>query len=243
MNKTINILISSIVAILSSTVISAAPLMLSQEKASNLKTSGLAPITVSTNFEITDANLIVLSDKHADLTLLKKGFILVPKKSNYSATIVLTARNGSIYPVNMKGGGIKTVFRMEDPLQSVNKNVKKFNFESGKMAQDARNMIKTVLLDKPLSGFEKTNAYQKVTNREYSLERIERHIGGKYIVDRWSLKNTSNTPLYFVEEDFYTEGILAVAIEKNRILKSEEIFLLTILNKNSIYEQEKRTQK
>ncbi len=243
MNKIINTLIFSIGILLLSAQLNAAPILLTQDRAITLSTTATKPVTISTNFEISDANLIVLSDKHASLTLLKKGFILIPKRSKYKATVVVVARNGAIYTINMNSGGKKAVFRVEDPIQDYDKQTKKFNFESGKMDQDARNMIKAFLLNKPISGFKKSNVYQKTNNGQFSLERVERHTGGKYILDKWILKNTSHASLYFAEEDFYTNGILAVALEKNRLLQNEEIFLILILNKNSIYENELRSQR
>lgn len=242
MKKTIDILIFSISILLLSVTLNAAPIKITQDDAVTIVSSGTSPVTVSTNFDVLNANLIVTNDSQATLTLLKKGFIIAPKKSNYKATVVLTARNGSIYAVNMSGGGKRAVFRLEDPIQDFDKFTKKFDFESGKIDQDARNIIKGILLEKKISGFKKSDAYQMVNNGQYNLERIERYTGGKYIVDRWKLTNTSGDSLYFIEEDFYTNGILAVALEKNRILDKEEVFLILMLNKHSIYEVEKRAK-
>lgn len=240
MNQITNTLIFSLFSILLSSELFAGTILLSRDKATELITSSSGPITVSTNFEISNVDLIVTSEKIATHKILRKGFILIPKKKNYNAVIVMTARNGTIYSINMRGSGIKTVFQLSDPMQTYNTMGIVFDFESGRMDTDARNIIKTILLEKKLTGFEKAPAYQAINANQYLLERVERYTGAKYVVDRWNINNTSNNTLYFEEEDFYTSGILAVAIEKNRVQPNERIFLLTIINKNSVFEAEKR---
>lgn len=242
MNKIIDTLTFSLLGLLVASSLSAAPILLSQDETLLLKTSDSSPVTVSTNFEIDDANLVVMNKDHVSIKLLKKGFILIPKVKKYAATVVITSRAGDVYALNMNGSGKKSIFKLEDPIVESNKGVKKFNFESGKMDQDARNIVKTILLNKQLSGFKKSKAYQLIPADGYTLERIERYAGLKYVVDRWSISNTSYEDLYFLEEDFYTDGILAVAIEKNRVLAQEKIFMLTILNKNTIYEKERENR-
>jgi len=240
MNKITDILTFSVLIIALSAQLSAAPLLISIDKAIEIKATSDRPITVGTNFEIETAELIVVDKEHASLKLLRKGFILIPRIAKFKVTIVLSARDGSVYTVNIEDGGKKSVFRVEDPLQLFNTSVKKFNFESGKMDQDARNIIKTILLKKPLSGFEKSLSSQTIDTEQYNLTRVERHTGSRYVVDGWNITNISNESLYFNEEDFYTSGILAVALEKNRVLKGETVFLYIIINKNTVFEAEKR---
>lgn len=237
MKKIINTLIFSVFIALS---LEAAPILLSEDKPLLLKAASARPITVSTNFVLSGADLVVVNSNIAKLKLLKRGFIFIPLRQKYDGTVVLTSKDGKLYTINLTSGGKKTVFKVEDPIQSIkDDDFKGFEFESGKIDNDARNIIKTVLLDKNLSGFKKMLSYQIIKGNQFNMIRTERYIGGKYILDKWELVNTSAVPLYFNEEDFYTEGILAVAIEKNRVLKGERVFLMTLLNRNTVYELEK----
>ena len=70
--------------------------------------------------------------------------------------------------------------------------------------------------------------------KDFILERNKRFIGKKYIADIWMGLNTTDKTIYIDEEEFYTKGILAVAIEKNKIVANESFYLILILNKSSI---------
>ena len=239
MKQTINILIFKLLMLFAASIAAASPIYLSQDSLLELETKGDRPVTITTNFEIEDLKLITIEDNEVQLEILKKGFVLIPKSRGYKATIVLSARDGSIYTISLSGGGKKAMFRLDDPMQTYNKKGKAFEFESARIDTDARNIIKTILLNKKLAGFKKEKAYQSIKVKQYNISRIERYVGGKYVVDRWVIKNTTLDSLYFNEEDFYTEGVLAVAVEKNRVLTGESIFLITILNKHSIYNKAK----
>lgn len=215
----------------------AQPILLTEEKPAKLTTESSRPITVKTNFLIKDAKLIIRDKDDASIELLPKGFIVVPMKRKYKATVVLSAQNGSLYTVDLDSGGDQAVFSLEDPLQDY-KTDAKYNFETLRIDQDARNIVKAVLLEKPISGFEKHAAHSQITGNGFILQRIDRYTGSKYVVDRWNITNITNSMLTFIESDFYTQGILAVALEKYRIKPGENIYLITINNKHAIYQAE-----
>lgn len=219
------------------TTLLAKPILITEDEPVRLSVTDSRPVTVKTNFLIKDAKFIISDTDNAKLELLPKGFIVVPLKRNYNATVVLNASNGALYTVDVDSGGRQSVFNLEDPLQSY-KTDAKYNFETLRIDQDARNIVKAMLLDKPISGFEKYNSYMKVNGNGFDLERLERYNGGKYVVDRWAITNVSNEGLYFTESDFYTQGILAIALEKYKLKPNESMYMINIYNKHAIYKAE-----
>jgi len=236
MKKTI---VSLIFSNLFALALSASPVLISEDSAISLKAASNTPITVSANFEIQNADLILVNKKMAKLKLLKKGFVFIPLVQRYKGTVVLSAKDGKIYTINIQSGGEKSVLQLEDPLQTLKPSNKKIELESEKIDYDARNIIKAILLGKNLHGFKKTMAHQTIKSEQFTLTRYERYTGSKYVVDGWKITNITPDTLYFREADFYTEGILAIALQRHRVLKGESIYLYMLLNKNSVYNAEK----
>lgn len=237
MSKTINTLISSLLLSLSAY---AGTVSITTSEPASIRVKDGRPITINTNFQLKGAEILMTKSDAATLRLLEKGFVIVPSVMKYVATIVLSARDGSVYTLDVKTGGSEAVFRVEDALQGYKgKAGSKMRFESNRIDDDARNIIKAVLLDRKLSGFQKIKAVREVEGDQFLMRREYRHVGGKYVADRWSISNTTDEAIYFGEEDFYTKGIMAVAIEKNRVQPGESIYLILLVNKQSVFEAER----
>ncbi len=216
---------------------------LNSEEPSSINAISGRPVTISTNFQIQSAELLLTDEAAASLKLLEKGFVIVPSKAgSYRATIILSARDGAVYTVDFNAGAAdgSAVFKLEDQMQGFSEAEEDGEkYESSVIDQDAKNIIKSVLLGERITGFEKTKAPKVVSGTQFEMQREFRNIGNKYIADQWVITNTSKGPLSFNEEDFYTNGIAAVALEKNRILPGEKIYMILLINKNSIYNANK----
>jgi len=197
------------------------------------------PVVVDFNFKVKQAKLIQSDASGAAIETLEQGVVVIPKKSNPSGTLVVTAIDGRNYVVNIDGNGTETLQHIEDPSQEINdKSKEKIVFETDRTERDCRNIGKAILLQKPLSGFKKTIAPRQISDDEFSLKRKFRYIGGMYVADYWMLSNKTNGVLYFKESEFYTKGVLSVGLQKNRVEPGETIYMLMILNKHTIYESE-----
>ena len=239
MKKIINTLIFS-VAVGSS--LFAGSIRINNDEAAELKIAASKPNVIDFNFIVKKAKLVQASSGASSLELLDKGFIIVPKKSVIAATVVVTALDGTSYVINLQTSrkGAKSVFHLEDPLQGYkSKAGKDLKFETDTIDKDARNIVKAILLHKPISGFDKVKAERSVKGAEITMLRENRYIGSKYVADEWELKNKTEKILYFSGEDFYTKGVLAVSLEKKRIQPGESIYMITLLNKHAVYLSEK----
>jgi len=239
MKKIINILIFNVVLAVS---VAAGTIRISNDNATDLYIAASKPSVVDFNFIVKKAKLVQAFSDASSLELLDKGFILIPKKSVIAATVVVTAMDGTTYVLNMqtRRERVKSVFHLEDPMQGYkSKAQKNLRFETDKIDTDARNIVKAILLDKPLSGFEKVKAERSVSGTDIDMRRKNRYVGSKYVADRWEITNKTGKVLYFSGEDFYTKGVLAVSLQKKRIQPGESVFMITLLNKYSVYLSEK----
>lgn len=204
-----------------------------------LEVANSKPVVFDVNFKVKQAKLIQSDKGMAAVETLERGVLYIPMKSNAQGIIVLTAVDGKNYVINVSSGGDKTVFHLDDPVQEFDAKTKdKLVFETDKIVVDARNIVKAILLQKPISGFKKVAAQRSIDSDEIRLSREYRYVGGKYVADYWLIKNITNEVLYFENDEFYTPGILAVSLQKNRIEPGETAFMISILNKHTVYESE-----
>lgn len=218
---------------------------LSTDEPSTISAIDGRPITFNTNFQVQSAELLLTDETAASLKLLEKGFVVVPSKAGaYRATIVISARDGAVYTVdfNAGAGDGQAVFKLEDQMQGFSAGEESGNgerYESNEIDQDAKNIVKDVLLGDKMTGFDKTKSPKTVHASQFDMTRSFRHVGAKYIADEWMLSNNSNEAIMFQEEDFYTKGIIAVALEKNRLLPGEKAYMILLVNKTAIYNANK----
>lgn len=237
MKKTINILIFSLIF---ASVASAGVYKITREAPAEIQISTSKPCVVDFNFEVTDAKLVQSNSKSAKLELLRKGFLFVPLNTSFSASVVVTARDGGNYVVLLSPGGNQSVFHMEDALQDYDaENTSKIDYESEELDKDLRNIVKAILIQKPLSGFKKTKAHKTVKTEVMDLTRMYRYIGSKYVADYWVIKNKTNRKQDYRSSDFYTKGILGVAPEKYSLQPGASMYVVTILNKYAVYQAER----
>jgi hypothetical protein len=237
MKKTIAILTSSL-------ILSAGLLAESYKITTNtpveLEVADSKPAVLDVNFKVKQAKLIQSDKAMAAIETLEQGVLYIPMKSKAQGIVVITALDGKNYVVNINTGGDKTVFHLEDPTQEFNDDTQaELSFETDRIVTDARNIVKAILLQKPISGFKKISAERLVSSDEIKLSREYRYVGGKYVADYWLIKNITNEVLYFEADEFYTSGVLAVSLQKNRIEPGETMYMISILNKHTVYESEK----
>lgn len=236
------------IRIFSSSVLCAGVLLAGNNKISQyapleLSVSGAKPVVLDFNFNVKRAKLILSDDGAAAIEILDRGVLFIPKKEKPSGTIVVVAKDGKNYVVNLTGTGSSTVEHIEDPAQEYERKAAegKVAFETDQIDRDMRNITKAILLQKPLSGFKKVKASKKIGSGQFQMAREYRYVGGKYIADYWELENVTNETLYFEEREFYTKGVLGVGIQKNRVEPGEKVYLLLLLNKQKIYEDAKES--
>lgn len=236
------ILTSSSKLLLASAVLAsglnAGSFLIGQRAPLEVSVSGMKPSVLDFNFQIKTAKLILSDSDAAAIEVLDQGVLIIPQKSNPSGTIVLTAKDGRNYIVNVAGDGNETMHHIEDPAQEYDaQKSAKLTFETDQIDKDMRNITKAILLQKPISGFKKIESPKKIGSVQFDMERNYRYVGGKYVADYWEIVNKSNEVLYFEENEFYTKGVLGVGIQKNRVEPGERVYLLLLLNKIAVYKQ------
>lgn len=240
MKKTTAILVFSLFVSLSGL---AQTVQINSEEPTAINAVDGRPITINTNFQIKSAELLLTDETAAGMKLFEKGLVIVPSKVGaYRATVVIEARDGTVYNVDFNAGDSEgaAVFKLEDQMQGfAGSEGDADRYESNAIDSDAKNIIKSVLLGEKITGFEKTKAPRVVPGAQFDMMRSFRNIGNKYIADEWILLNKTNETISFREEDFYTNGILAVALEKNRLLPGEKGYLVLLISKSAIFNANK----
>lgn len=238
-SATLTLTFKAVVAFLAFTLtLSAGSHTIGQRAPLEVQVSGVKPSVLDFNFVISSAKLILSDEDAAAIEVLDRGVLIIPRKTHPAGTIVLTAKDGRNYVVNFAGDGNETMQHIEDPAQEYDAmQNEKLTFETDQIDADARNIVKAILLQKPISGYKKIESPKRIRTSEFEMVRDHRYVGGKYVADYWQIQNSSNEVKYFKESEFYTKGVLAVGLQKYRVEPGERIYLLLLLNKVSIYKQ------
>ena len=200
-----------------------------------IKVDTTKPLSLNFNFNIKKVNILTNEEDDTQTVLVDKGLLIIFKKADISGQIIVTNQLGNSYIVYFENDGKESLFNFIDNIFEYNeKKTVKIKAKVTIVQNEIQRIVKKILLKQKLNGFSLINSPQTITAKDFVLERDKRYIGKKYIVDVWVGMNNSAEEIFIEEEEFYTKGIIAIAIEKNNIKSGEMFYLISILNKSSI---------
>lgn len=206
-----------------------------------IKISKDGSTTLNFNFLVKTVKPILKQEDSVTVALLDKGLVIAPNIDNANGVLVVTNEKGDSYSIHFesveKSDAISDVINFDDVAYS-KEEPEEFDFESSNIEQDVTSIIKSLDNDVPLSGFEAHNSNYTISNEEFKMSRQVRHIGSKYVVERWRFQNTSKNSLYFENRDFASEGIIAISISPEEVAPGESATGYFVINKSSIIASE-----
>lgn len=214
-------------------------LKITTDEPKEIKISNTKNSLLNFNFYVKSAKLIENKEKTTKLSILDKGLVLTPLTKNANGDIVISNDKGESYFIHFEASKHyeDVIFSFKDlDYEPITSNYKKpkYNFETGKVEKDIKNIIKALMNNAKLTGFSRKSSSIKIRNPEFVMIKEARYTGAYYVVDKWYIQNTTNQELYFDEEDFYTKGIIAISITKNRLEPGETAILFSVINKASL---------
>lgn len=215
-----------------SSLLQCADFKISKNNPQKIKVDTSKPLSLNFNFNIKKVNVLTNNDKDTKTVLLDKGLLMIFKKIEVDGQIVVTNMSGDSYIIYFEHNGNENVFNFIDPIFQYNhEKTEKIKSKVTVVENDIEQIIKKILNKKKLGGFTLINSSQTIQAKDFFIQRDKRYLGKKYIIDVWVGVNSSNRPIHLDEEEFYTKGILAIALEKNNINVGETFYLISVINK------------
>jgi len=200
-------------------VLHAEKLKITNDEVLSVKISNSQPTVVNFNFFIKKIKKIFNQKNKTQVKLLDKGIVIIPDSKKTSGIIIITNEQGTSYTISFKADKDgDSIIKINDITYSKNK-VEKLNLETQNVDKDVSAIIKKLDNMDPkhlkLPGFdlEQSSFTIKSKDGSFSMTRIYRWTGKKYIVDSWIIKNLTNEPLVFKHRDFATKGVIAASVQ------------------------------
>ena len=192
-------------------------------------------------FVIQKANLTTESPD--DFSVVSKNYAVVviptavsPEKE--SGDLLVWSAQGDPYLIELKSDG-KTdkVFTIASNKIKTDIDQKAALFETGKIESDIKKLIKKMVLGEKIPGYKKVNVKKQFITPDLKMQKDFFYDGGKYRVEQWFIKNTTQDTLMLEYRNFYSPGILAISFEK-QILDSDKITKAwLIIDKHTVYKK------
>lgn len=190
-------------------------------------------------FKVKKANIVSQVPENFQTKSEGSAIIVMPTtvKQNESADLIVTSKDDYTFIINLQTGNSERVFNFTTNKVST-PTVEQEKFESGKIDNDMKQLLKSAILEKKIPGYKKMevkrifNTDELVMQKDYILD------GGKYRVEKWFLKNKSLTDTLILDEgNFYTNGILAIAFEMPKIPADSIVSMWLVINKSSFVDK------
>lgn len=209
---------------------------------------GLASINLSNNeanilnfpFKIKKASIVSQNPESFQTKPEETSVVVIPstEKSNEKADLIVTSRDGYTFVINLGATGNEKIFNLTtNKVQSA--NTEQTQFESGKIDNDIKKLLKSATLDKKIPGYKKMEVKKQFHTPDLLMQKEYILDGGKYRVERWLLKNKSAYDTVVLDPGtFYTNGILAISFEVPKIPAGKIANMWIVINKSSFVETE-----
>lgn len=211
----------------------------SKKVAISIKNNSINVLTFP--FVIQKADLSSETPENFNITSKNKTIVIIPTISHPDAQqddLILWSSEGQAYLVNIKSNGTEQTFDFTSNEVSENSTeIKKY--ETGKIKTDIKNIIKKMVSKELVPGYKKIDVKKKFLTPDLEMQKEFIQDGGKYRAEEWYLKNISGENLLLDYENFYTNGVLAIAFEKKTLEPNEISKAWLIIDKNTIYSRMK----
>ena len=94
--------------------------------------------------------------------------------------------------------------------------------------------MKKAAAGEPIPGYTKVEVKKQFLTPDLEMQKEFFYDGGKYRVETWFLKNTTDQLLTLDFTNFYTDGVLAMAFEINKLEPGQVGKMWMIINKSTI---------
>lgn len=216
-----------------------------QAKTINLDTGGLIEVNLKNNtmnlltfpFVIQSAQLSSETPQSFQVNSKNMSLVVLPTTENddETADILVFSLSGEPFLLKIKATGDEQSFTFAtNRVINESAPVAAKKFESGRVEKDITNIMKKAVEGDAIPGYTKVNVHKQFTTPDLLMQKEFYYDGGKYRVETWFVKNTTNFMLTLDFANFYTDGILAMAFEHNTIEPDQVTKMWIIVNKASV---------
>ncbi|MFL1706547.1 type-F conjugative transfer system secretin TraK [Campylobacter sp. MOP7] len=171
-----------------------------------------------------------VSSKNMSLIILATA-----ENEEETADILVFSLSGEPFLLKVKATGDTQSFTfVSNKVLNESAPVAAKKFETGKVERDITNIMKKAVLGEAIPGYTRVNVNKQFTTPDLLMQKEFYYDGGKYRVETWLVRNTTEYMLTLDFANFYTDGILAMAFEYNTIKPGQVTKMWLIINKSSI---------
>lgn len=214
-------------------------------KTISLDTGGAISVNLQNNkmnllqfpFIIQSAQLSTETPESFQVTSKNMSLIILPTtlEENETADIVIFSLTGEPYLLKVTATGTEQQFTFTSNKvinESPTREAKQF--ESNRIERDITNIMKKAVAGEPIPGYTKVQVKKQFITPDLEMQKEFFYDGGKYRVETWFLKNTTDQLLTLDFANFYTDGVLAMAFEVNKLEPGQIGKMWMIINKSTI---------
>jgi len=194
-------------------------------------------------FSIEDAKLVTQNPDNFEVKPSNNSLIIVPKSAaKEKGDLIVISKSQNTYLIEFTVEGKEKIWnftsnKIKEEVTSTNEG---FEFESGVIDNDIKSLIKSVQLDEKIPGYKKISIDKTFDTEDLTMNKSIIWDGGTYRVEEWILTNKKNETLLLIESDFYTKGILSVAIDNPKLEPYASTKQWLIVNKASLVEDKNK---
>ena len=197
-------------------------------------------------FIIQSAQLSTETPESFQVTSKNMSLIILPTtlEPDETADVVLFSLTGEPYLLKITATGDEQqfVFTSNKVInESPTREAKQF--ETNRIERDITNIMKKAAAGEPIPGYTKVEVKKQFLTPDLEMQKEFFYDGGKYRVETWFLKNTTNQLLTLDFTNFYTDGVLAMSFEVNKLEPGQVGKMWMIINKSTIADRLNLNQK
>lgn len=196
-------------------------------------------------FVVQNASLATKFPKVFKVRVKNRSVVIAPSVSSRNAIkatgdLLIFSMKGNSYLIKIDALGNSQIFEFTTNREEAYIPPQAKVFETGKIERDVKKLIKTVINKKEIPGYKKIKVGRLFDTPDLLLQKQTMYDGGKYRVEEWFVKNKTQDILTLDYENFYTNGILAIAFEKSTLKPGEITKMWMIVDKATVVDRLKR---
>lgn len=186
-------------------------------------------------FIVEDAKIATAIQEDFQIKAKKDSIVIIPTATAPStiADLIVWSADGYTYLIKLDINGKDQVFNFTSNRVQP-QTPETIEFESGKIDEDIKKLLKTAMLDKNIPGYKKTKVKRQFVTPDLLMQKEYIFDGSKYRVEKWFLKNETSNSIKLDEGNIYTKGILAIAFESQTIPANKIGTMFLIIDKASV---------
>lgn len=212
----------------------------------HLKNNGINVLKMP--FVVQNASLATKYKNVFKIKVKNRSIIIAPSVSSANAIkatgdLLVFSMKGNSYLIKIDVLGNSQIFEFTTNKEEAYLPPQAKVFETGKIERDVKRLIKTVINKREIPGYKKVSVKRIFKTPDLRLQKNVMFDGGKYRVEEWFVENSTEDVLTLDYENFYTNGILAIAFEKGTIEPGEITRMWLIVDKATVVDRLKRNRR